>query len=525
MSARLLLACHTCLAALLLSACGGGGISATFNGPPGPFVPPAPEPEAVSSLGVISALGSVRVNGVTYESGAAAVTANGQLGSLADLAPGELVLVEGMIDGAEATGTADAIHQEATVIGPLESLEAHSGRLVVMGQPVLIDSDTVLGPGIDPAGLAGLQVGSIVELSGFSGAAGPLLATRIELVDNSGGVQLVGAVTGLDTVNRLFKIDRLIVDYGDADVVGLPGGMPTEGTLIVIRGSLVDDVLVAEHIGRALVARFLGAPGQRTHAAGAITRFQSPADFDLNGVRTTTHANTVFAGGTVDDLVAGAQIAVDGEVASGGQSLLAQVVTIGTSLEETSTVTFDFADFTEIFVSSVFNVVVIRDPEFSVEVTIDTDVLDNLQITQSGTALLMGLEMANNNVSTLDAVVRLPVLDRIDVSGVANVTLRGFDQLQLRATVAGVSTVRGQSMMLSSLVADVGGVSELDFREIRPAAEVAITVSDASRATLNMDVRSTLSGFVSSGAALYYYGTDVTTDVTTSAGATFVRLG
>jgi hypothetical protein len=80
-------------------------------------------------------------------------------------------------------------------------------------------------------------------------------------------------------------------------------------------------------------------------------------------------------------------------------------------------------------------------------------------------------------------------------------------------------------MMLSSLVADVGGVSELDFREIRPAAEVAITVSDASRATLNMDVRSTLSGFVSSGAALYYYGTDVTTDVTTSAGATFVRLG
>lgn len=525
MSARLLLACHTCLAALLLSACGGGGISATFNGPPIPGLPPAPEPEAVSSLGIISELGSVEVNGVTYETGAAAVTANGRPGSLADLARGELVLVEGMIDGLNTTGTADTIRQEATVIGPLESVDASSGRLVVMGQPILTDPDTVLDPRIDPVDFAGLQVGTPVEVSGFPSSQSTLLATRIEPVDESSGVQVVGEVSGLDTVNRLFKINRLIVDYADADAMDLPGGVPTEGGLVVVRGTLVDEVLMGESIHRALAANVLGAPGQRTHAAGTITRFESPTDFDLNGVRTRTHLSTVFTMGTLDDLATGVEVAVDGEVAAGGQSLLANVVTFGGALNGTTTVTFDFADFSEIFVSSVFEVLAIQDPEFAVEVTIDADAIGSLKVTQSGAALLLGLQIADNNLATLDAVVRLPVLDRVDVSGVANVTLRGFDQQQLRADVEGVSTLKGQSLMVSDLSADVSGVSELDLGRIGPLASAAIGVSGSSRATLNMDVKSTLSGFVSSGSALYYYGTDVATDVTSAAGATFVRLG
>ena len=49
-------------------------------------------------MGVISAMDSVTVNGVRYETDSTTVMINGQLASLADLELGQIVSLEGMIE-------------------------------------------------------------------------------------------------------------------------------------------------------------------------------------------------------------------------------------------------------------------------------------------------------------------------------------------------------------------------------------------------------------------------------------------
>jgi len=90
--------------------------------------------------------------------------------------------------------------------------------------------------------------------------------------------------------------------------------------------------------------------------------------------------------------------------------------------------------------------------------------------------------------------------------------------------------VRGEGLQIGNLTATVSGVSLLDFGGIRPIGNANIDVSGVSQATLNMEVGSTIAGSVTTGqgtgnSILFYYGTNVTTSVTTDALSTVTRLG
>lgn len=208
---------------------------------------------------------------------------------------------------------------------------------------------------------------------------------------------------------------------------------------------------------------------------------------------------------------------------------LAGVAICGTgstlAADPTTTVTFDFSDFTEISVVSVFRVAVTQSADFLVEVTIDEDVVDRVDVTQSGSRLRIGLLPGNADIETLEAVVTLPVLDSIDLSGVVNVTLNDFAQSELTVNVAGVSRLLGDSLMISDLTASVSGVSQLDFGNVRPLGNASIDVSGTSVATLNMDVGSTLTGSVAGTSKLSYFGTNVEVVVTTDAFSSVIKLG
>jgi hypothetical protein len=96
--------------------------------------------------------------------------------------------------------------------------------------------------------------------------------------------------------------------------------------------------------------------------------------------------------------------------------------------------------------------------------------------------------------------------------------------------VGGVSRLQGHELLVDDLSASVSGVSQLNFGDIRPVAVANIDISGVSQATLNMDVGSTLKGSVGTGqgsgaSALYYYGTNITLDVTTDTNSTIVKLG
>jgi|TARA_B100002003_G_scaffold200358_1_gene191646 hypothetical protein len=516
----------------MLQGCGGSGGSngsaayspnyAPLNPAYVPLTPLGPEP--ISTHGVISALGSIRVNGVIYDTANATVTVNGHSGVVSDLRLGHIVTLAGEINADGSTGTATTIHQNASIIGPVDSIDSAGSRLVVMGQMVLVDQTTLFDASIDPDSFDGLQVGTPVQISGFAQATGEIRATLIEPAAPATMHQIAGIVSALDQVNGLFKINRLMVNYDDAQSIQLPA-LLQDGSFVMVKGSLDNGILVGNQISSAFDAVLPGTAGLRLLIQGAIGKLASASFFQLNGRSIGINADTLFFNGFLDDLVSGSHVLVDAMIAADGNSILAHAITLRDFNKETTVVDFEFDDFTEISVSSVFKVHIIQDTQYSVQVTIDADVADNLLLTQTGTRLDLDLAVANNNVQTIDAVITMPVLDRVDLSGVTHVTLSEFNQQELEVDVIGVSFLKGESLSIGSLVVNVSGISQLDFSDISPLADTEINLSGMSSAILNMDVNSSLRGNLRGTSTLLYYGTGVNADLTTAPMAILNRLG
>lgn len=484
----------------------------------------------LAAYGPITDLSSATVNGVRYDTDATSVLMNGLSAAVADLQLGQIVAVLGDANFSDGTGSADAIFYSATVIGPVENTDATVNRLVVLGQSVLTNSDTVFGPGIDPDTFAGLTVGATAQISGFRNAGGDIVASRVDLDATSTRVQLIGIVSGLDLANLLFSIERLTVDYGSASLIDLPGGVPEDGLQVIVLGSLANGILVVDEISN--IVNLSGAPGDRVHLSGILTRFVSSTDFDLNGFPVSTDSSTRFVNGVVGDLQADAEITIDAEVISGSDIVLANTVNFGTLVSPRMTESFDFENFTNISIDGLARITINQGTIFSVEVTAASDIIDDVQVTQTGDTVSLGPSIGSATGRIFSGAITMPVLDQIDIvaDSLANVTLNDFIQAQMTVNVDGVSRLYSDSLTISDVTATVHGVSLLDFGGIRPIGVANVDISGVSQATLNMDVGSSLSGSVSTGqgtgvSRLYYYGTNVTLSVTTDSQSVVTQLG
>ena len=485
---------------------------------------------AVSVLGPISALNRVTVNGIRYDTSATNVMFNGQPAQVSDLELGQTIAVQGDVNFSNGTGAATEIDYSSTVIGPVESIDAELKHLIVMGQTVLTNAETALDASIDPDTFAGFDVGANAEISGFRNAAGEIVATRLAPATSSTVVQLAGTVSQLDLGNMLFTVGRLTVDYGNAVLIDLPDGAPANGESVLVRGSLRDGILVVSEIASGL--NVTTEPGARSLLNGVVTRFASSSDFDLNGFPVTTADSTNFINGEVSDLEANVEITIDGEVTAAGDGVFANEITFGRLVSDRTTQNFDFANFTNLSVSGFANLEVIQGPEFLVEVTANSDLIGNVEVTQTGDTITIDQSPGSSNTQVRDALVTMPVLNRIDIAAgsLANVVVRDFDQTQMEVNVDGVSLLRGKALRIGELTATVSGVSVLDFGNIRPIGNASIDISGVSQATLNMDVGTTISGSVTTGqgtgeSTLFYFGTNVTTNVATDSVSRVVRLG
>ena len=515
------------LIAAMLTACSGGGVDVSVQGPVITPFPPAQTNEAIKAHGTITGLGGVTINNVRYLTNNAMVTFNGSPGALSDLRHGQVVTVDGRINSGGEAGTVSGIYFDANVIGPIDNIDVANKQLIVMGQTVSTDSDTLFDGGIDPATFDGLSVGSLVQVSGYANAAGAIQAKRIDPAAANTELQLIGQVANLDLANLVFAINRLTIDYSGTLVIDLPGGAPADGMEVKVIGTMSGGLFHVERLAAA--PSLTGSPGLRVQAAGVITRFMSAADFDVNGCAVAVNGGTRFLNGDARDLAMNAELVIDGTFAADGR-ISANLITMGRIVDPTVILTFDFRDFTEIHVPTVFNLSVTQGPEFSVQVVVDADASDRVNVTQTGATLNVALEQANGNIGTLHAIVTMPVLDKLDLTSVANVTLNDFNQSQMNLRVAGVSHVTGNALSIDSLTADVSGVSRLDLGDIRPIGYASINVSGVSQATLNMDVGSTMTGSVNTGqgtgtSTLFYYGTNIIVDVTTDSSSSIVRLG
>lgn len=514
----------------LLTACSGGGVDVDIQGTANanfPPLPPVQGSEAIVAHGEITGLGDITVNDVHYLIASATVTVNGEPASVSDLRQGQIVTLRGRINDNGWTGTAESIRFDADVVGPVDGIDAGSRQLVVMGQVVTTDAATHFGGGIDPATYAGLAVGDVAQISGYTDASGAIRATRIDPAPSDAELQVIGTVTELDIANLLFRINRLTVDYGNAIVVDLPDGAPANAMRVQVFGTVSS--------GRFAVERLVAAPevtgntGQRVRTAGVVTRFGSAADFDVDHLNVRADAATAYQNGNVSDLARDVEVVIDGSFASNGQ-VAADRITFGHVAGNIARLTYEARDFTEISMPSVFNVTVSQGPDFSVEVFVDSGYEGRIDVTQAGSRLTIALLPGNATVHTLEAIVTMPVLEQIDLSGVVTASLYDFDQPRMTINVGGVSFLRGNALRIGNLTSSVTGVSRMDLVNVSPITNADIAVNGVSQATLNMDVGATITGSVSTGpetgaSTLFYYGTNVDVNVTTDLRSSVVRLG
>lgn len=273
-------------------------------------------------VGTIDGFGSVIVNGVHYATDGAQITVEGRPATEAELQVGYVVALTATPSPDGMGATAASIEFGYDIVGPLTAVEPAQNRATVLGQTVMINELTAFGAGIEPAspaGLAQLAPGRMLGVSGFAGADGQILATRIEPAAPGSELKVIGNVSGLDTVAATFVIGGLVVDYRSAGLVGFSSGQPANGMRVEARGATLgtNDELVATQI-RPRAVPVTVRPGERLEVEGLITSLVSAGQFDIVGFRVLTDAQTRYENGNAMLLAPNVAVEVEGVIDTDG---------------------------------------------------------------------------------------------------------------------------------------------------------------------------------------------------------------
>lgn len=202
----------------LLAACGGGGDSGAVEGV---------SKKVALAAGTISGLGSVILNGIRYETIGASVRDADDAHTLSTpLGMGMTVSVEAL---SGSPTIANTIHVQSGIQGGTSAVDSATQTLNVAGLPVTTDASTFIVNAYGSVGRFTDLQNSQVEVYGLPQSNGTFKATRIEIKANALAVQLVGAISNLNTANATFALGTgsniVTVSYTAATApVGLANG-------------------------------------------------------------------------------------------------------------------------------------------------------------------------------------------------------------------------------------------------------------------------------------------------------------
>jgi len=208
----------------------------------------------IISSGVVSAIGSIVVNGTRFDTSEAEIIVNGVQGVgddfvLANLDIGRVVTVEGTISQDGLNVTADRVVYSDNVAGPVAFVGVpdpvyNDLEIEVMGQIVVVNFNTKFKP--DTYGYYDIAPNDMVNVSGYLDDTGAIRATFIE---NTGvfspgpgipvEVEVKGHVMNLQDSGlvKTFEINGLTVNY--TSIAGdLPQGIPVEDQFVEVEGTL-----------------------------------------------------------------------------------------------------------------------------------------------------------------------------------------------------------------------------------------------------------------------------------------------
>lgn len=162
---------------------------------------------------------------------------------------------------------------------------------------------------------------------------------------------------------------------------------------------------------------------------------------------------------------------------------------------DTVTETFDVTDFTELEVSSAFEVTVEIGDEPSVEIDLNEEVVDRLEVEQDGDRLSIGFDGGLFSISgPLEARIVTTDLTKVTFDGAVDASIQGLDTDQLDVELSGASQVTGRGSV-GVLVIDADGASQADFANLQ-VERAEVDVSGASSVDVNgaAEVRGQASG-------------------------------
>lgn len=292
------------LAALaVLAACGGvdsGGTGMTADN---------------SSAGRISGFGSVIVNGVRFDDSQASVVDDDGLTRTRDeLKLGMVVEVTGRLFGSSGNGEASRIQFGHDIAGPVESVDVPGGQLVVLGQTVRVDADTLFNTGT----LADVLAGDQVEVFAFYDAtAGAYTATRIERTTGLAAYTLRGRISQLaDLPTRTFQIGNAVIDYGNVS----SGALPTLANGLSVRVRLATAPVAGRWVATSVHTSQRNFPeNNEAQLEGFVSEYASAASLRVAGMAVDLSAPDlrIRGNGSLADLANGVRVEVQGSMRAG----------------------------------------------------------------------------------------------------------------------------------------------------------------------------------------------------------------
>ncbi len=273
---------------LFLSACGG----TSANGVGGTGI----------TSGRVTGFGSMFVNGVKFDTDNAVFIRDGVSSKQQeDFNTGEIVSIKGTVNEGRKTGVATEVTFTDTLEGTVTSAPTENS-IEILGQNVITNNLTVFH---DFNKLSDLQLGNIVEISGFSSQEN-ITASSIRLVDASfttGSIlEVEGNISALDSDSLTFDINGLTVNYDNAVFSETSETNIANGDFVIVSSDqdIVGDILIATNI-TSVNNNLL--PNTYYEIEGFITEFNSTTDFELDYENSiTTNSDTVVTNGSLNDL-------------------------------------------------------------------------------------------------------------------------------------------------------------------------------------------------------------------------------
>ena len=139
-----------------------------------------------------------------------------------------------------------------------------------------------------------------------------------------------------------------------------------------------------------------------------------------------------------------------------------------TETGEMETRQYDFGEFTRLDISSAFIYEIMQSDTYSVSITANNNMFDDIKIAQEGQTLIIGMEFPGvpwaifNNNPSLKAVITMPQLDVLDSSGATHGIVADFSSTEkLDVTVSGASSVELVEISTGDITLNVSGAGKV----------------------------------------------------------------